>query len=159
MSMQDPISDMLTRIRNAQAVNEKQIEFPASKLKVAILTVLQDEGYINSFEELTLDDKKNKKNIRVILKYYLDKPVIEKINITINENFTYCRNGTGKKLRKSLPGTVRALINNAVIGVTKGFEKKLNLVGVGYRAQMKGKVLTLSVGYSHSVEFPMPDKV
>ena len=50
MSMQDPIADMITRIRNAQAVGEKRVKMPASKFKAAILTVLKEEGYIESFE-------------------------------------------------------------------------------------------------------------
>ena len=57
------------------------------------------------------------------------------------------------KKMKSLHGLTRTLINNMVVGVTQGYEKKLEVNGVGYRAQMKGKVLTLGLGYSHTVEF------
>jgi large subunit ribosomal protein L6 len=53
-------------------------------------------------------------------------------------------------------GTARALINSMVIGVTTGFTKKLQLVGVGYRAQMKGNVVGLSLGYSHPIEHQLP---
>jgi large subunit ribosomal protein L6 len=56
----------------------------------------------------------------------------------------------------ALSGTVRALINNAVIGVTKGFERKLTLVGVGYRAQAQGDKLNLSLGFSHPVVHQLP---
>jgi large subunit ribosomal protein L6 len=56
-------------------------------------------------------------------------------------------------------GTMRALINNMVTGVTKGFERKLNLVGVGYRAQAQGDKLNLSLGYSHPVVYQLPDGV
>jgi len=56
-------------------------------------------------------------------------------------------------------GTVRARLNNMVEGVTKGFEKKLTLVGVGYRAQVSGKSLNLSLGFSHPVAYPMPEGV
>jgi len=56
-------------------------------------------------------------------------------------------------------GTVRALVNNMVTGVSKGFEKKLTLIGVGYRAQAKGKVLNLSLGLSHPVEFAVPEGI
>jgi len=72
---------------------------------------------------------------------------------------TYCRSGSGERLRKSIIGTVRAEINNAVHGVTAGFERKLILVGVGYRAQSKGKILGLTLGFSHPVEFSVPDGV
>jgi small subunit ribosomal protein S8 len=76
MSMQDPIADMLTRIRNAQAVGGMIVEMPYSKLRLAILNVLKDEGYINDFQALTLEGKKD---IQVTLKYYQGKPVIDKI--------------------------------------------------------------------------------
>ena len=56
-------------------------------------------------------------------------------------------------------GTARALINNMVVGVHTGFEKKLELVGVGYRAQVKGKVLSLTLGFSHPVDFPIEDGI
>jgi large subunit ribosomal protein L6 len=58
-----------------------------------------------------------------------------------------------------MSGTVRALVNNMVIGVTKGFERKLNLVGVGYRAQAQGDKLNLTLGFSHPVVHQMPDGV
>jgi len=56
----------------------------------------------------------------------------------------------------AMSGTMRQLVNNMVIGVTKGFEKKLSLVGVGYKAQASGAKLNLTVGYSHPVNFDMP---
>jgi large subunit ribosomal protein L6 len=56
----------------------------------------------------------------------------------------------------AMSGTMRQLVNNMVVGVTKGFEKKLTLVGVGYKAQASGTKLNLTVGYSHPVNFDMP---
>ena len=56
----------------------------------------------------------------------------------------------------AMSGTMRQLVNNMVVGVTKGFEKKLNLVGVGYKAQAQGTKLNLTVGYSHPVNIEMP---
>lgn len=56
-------------------------------------------------------------------------------------------------------GTTRALLNNMVTGVSKGFEKKLELVGIGYRAQAQGKTLNLTVGYSHPVNFKVPEGI
>jgi len=56
----------------------------------------------------------------------------------------------------AMSGTLRQLVNNMVVGVTKGFEKKLNLVGVGYKAQAQGAKLNLTVGYSHPVNIDMP---
>lgn len=59
----------------------------------------------------------------------------------------------------AMAGTMRALIANMVVGVTDGFEKKLELRGVGYRAQAQGKKLNLQLGFSHPVEFEIPDEV
>lgn len=77
MSVQDPVADMLTCIRNAQAVGQAYVQVKTSILKTAILTVLQEEGYIESFEALTLDSKK--KVIRIKTKYYHGVSVIKKI--------------------------------------------------------------------------------
>lgn len=67
--------------------------------------------------------------------------------------------GAKKKLYRSIAGTVRANINNIIQGVTKGFEEKLTLIGVGYRAQAKGKVLSLSLGFSHPTDFNVPEGI
>jgi len=60
------------------------------------------------------------------------------------------------KFARAMSGTLRALLNNMVLGVSKGFEKKLQLVGVGYRAQAQGDILNLSLGFSHPVAHQMP---
>ena len=59
----------------------------------------------------------------------------------------------------AMAGTYRSLVNNMVTGVSKGFERKLELIGVGYRAQAKGKVLNLTLGFSHPVEYDLPEGV
>lgn len=59
----------------------------------------------------------------------------------------------------AMAGTMRSLLNNLVVGVSKGFERKLELVGVGYRAQAKGKSLNLSLGFSHSIDYPVPEGI
>ncbi len=59
----------------------------------------------------------------------------------------------------AMAGTMRSLVNNMVIGVTEGFSKQLQLVGVGYRAQMQGKVLDLSLGFSHPVKYAIPEGI
>ena len=59
----------------------------------------------------------------------------------------------------ALAGTTRALVNNMVIGVSEGFQKKLQLVGVGYRAKASGKLLELSLGFSHPVKYKLPEDV
>jgi len=59
----------------------------------------------------------------------------------------------------AMAGTMRALLNNMVVGAAEGFQKKLQLVGVGYRAQAKGKSLSLSLGFSHPVDYPVPEGI
>ena len=76
MSMSDPIADMLTRIRNAQATAKVTVLVPASKVKRAIAQVLKDEGYI---EDFAVRDQDGHPVIEIGLKYYAGKPVIEKI--------------------------------------------------------------------------------
>lgn len=76
MSMQDPVADMLTSIRNAQAMGIQKIRVPHSILKNQILNVLAAEGYIDSCEEIITA---NKKDINIVLKYFQGRPVIEKI--------------------------------------------------------------------------------
>lgn len=76
MSMQDPVADMLTCIRNAQAMGIQKIKLPHSNLKREMLKVLKEEGYINDFQVISND---NKKDLEVELKYYQGRPVIEKI--------------------------------------------------------------------------------
>ncbi len=76
MSMSDPISDMLTRIRNAQMAEKINVRMPSSKLKVAIAQVLQDEGYVERYDITNVDGKST---LEIGLKYYAGRPVIEKI--------------------------------------------------------------------------------
>lgn len=76
MSMNDPISDFLTRIRNGQQAAKKQISSPSSKVKEAIAAVLKEEGYIADF---SVSAEGNKKTMLVALKYFQGKPVIERI--------------------------------------------------------------------------------
>jgi large subunit ribosomal protein L6 len=61
--------------------------------------------------------------------------------------------------RRALHGLARALVANAVVGVTQGFKKDLDIVGVGYRAELKGKSLVVALGYSHPVDFPIPEGI
>lgn len=63
------------------------------------------------------------------------------------------------KQANALAGTTRALVNNMVIGVNDGFERKLVLIGVGYRAQAKGKVVNLTLGFSHPIDYELPEGV
>ena len=82
----------------------------------------------------------------------LVKVVIEDKNIHVQQ----ADDSTDSNMQS---GTTRALIHNMIVGLDKGFEKKLQLVGVGYRAQAKGKVLNLALGFSHPVEHALPEGV
>jgi small subunit ribosomal protein S8 len=76
MSMTDPISDMLTRIRNAQTARKPSVTLPSSKQKVAVAKVLEQEGYLSSVET---ENVEGKDTLTLGLKYYQDRPVIERI--------------------------------------------------------------------------------
>lgn len=65
----------------------------------------------------------------------------------------------GSKLARSLSGTTRSLVNNMVVGVTQGFQKTLQLQGVGYRAAAKGDTLNLVLGYSHPIDYVLPEGI
>ena len=83
------------------------------------------------------------------------------LSYTFNQNITLVQNEgevvftrpDDSKENKTIHGTTRAVFNNMVVGVTEGFQRELELIGVGYRAQLQGKNLVLNVGYSHPVEF------
>ena len=79
--------------------------------------------------------------------------------ITIEDGKVYVKRPTESKLHKSLHGLTRSLVNNMVEGVSKGFEKTLEIHGVGYRAQMQGNKLMLSLGYSHPVDMIEPEGI
>ena len=65
----------------------------------------------------------------------------------------------GSSQASALAGTTRSIVSNMVVGVNEGFEKKLELIGVGYRAQSKGKVLNLTLGFSHPIDYELPEGV
>ena len=87
----------------------------------------------------------------------LEKQLPQEMSITQEEGAIIVKRPNDLKKFKSLHGLTRSLINNMVIGVTNGFEKTLEINGVGYRAQKQGKKLVLSLGYSHPVEMEDPE--
>ena len=78
------------------------------------------------------------------------------ISVEMKDNEVVLARQTDDKSQRALHGTWRALVSNMVRGVSKGFEKKLEIVGVGYKAEMKGKKLQLVLGYSHPIVFEPP---
>ncbi len=89
----------------------------------------------------------------------LSQEISKDINVNIEDKLLTVTRNSDVKEHRSLHGLSRALINNMVIGVTNGFEKKLEIVGVGYRAAKQGKKLVLNLGYSHPIEMEDPDGI
>jgi large subunit ribosomal protein L6 len=102
--------------------------------------------------EVTLGDEIVVKGPLGILKQKASKDV----EVVKNDGEIQCRAVGDSIQAKAMSGTMRALLANMVAGVSKGFERKLTLVGVGYRAQAQGDKLNLSLGFSHPVEHKMP---
>ena len=89
----------------------------------------------------------------------LTQPVPAGLSATLDGNqLVISRSGDDRKIR-ALHGLARALMANMVTGVKDGFERKLDIVGIGYRAQVQGKAITLALGYSHPVVFPLPEGI
>ena len=89
----------------------------------------------------------------------LSTALVADVDVKLVDNQLVFAANNDSKFARSMSGTLRALLNNMVNGVSKGFEKKLQLVGVGYRAQAQGDALNLSLGFSHPVVHQMPEGV
>lgn len=89
----------------------------------------------------------------------LEQHLSKDMKIEINENIIAVTRPTENKKHKSLHGLTRTLLNNMIIGVTDGYQKVLEIVGVGYRAQKQGKKLVLNLGFSHPVEMEDPEGI
>jgi small subunit ribosomal protein S8 len=123
MSMSDPVADMLTRIRNAQRVDKNETVMPASKLKVAIAQVLKDEGYIDGFQVVPNDGKPE---LRIGLKYYAGRPVIERLERASRPGLRIYRG------RDAIPPVMNGL-GVAIVSTSKGVmtDRKARASGVG----------------------------
>jgi len=123
MSMTDPISDMLTRIRNAQTVRKTAVNMPSSKLKAALAQVLKDEGYIDGF---AFRENEGKPEIEISLKYYAGRPVIEKIERVSRPGLRIYRG------RDDIPRVMNGL-GIAIVSTSKGLmtDRKARATGIG----------------------------
>ena len=123
MSMSDPIADMLTRIRNAQAVEKAVVAMPASKLKVAIAQVLKDEGYVDGF---AVKSEGAKPQLEIALKYYAGRPVIERIERVSRPGLRVYKG------RHDIPNVMNGL-GVAIVTTPKGVmtDRKARQVGIG----------------------------
>ena len=110
MSMQDPISDMLTRVRNAQMAGKKFVDMPGSKLKAAVAQVLEDEGYISGHR---VESAEGKPRLSIELKYYNGKPVIAEI-----ERFS--KPSLRRYAGKDKMPNVRGGLGVAIVSTSKG---------------------------------------
>lgn len=107
--------------------------------------------------EVTVDEK----NLVTVKgpKGTLQEQVSKLINVEVSENEVVLTRPSDAREYRSQHGLARTLVNNMVVGVTSGYEKKLQLVGVGYRAEKKGNNLVMNLGYSHPVEMPDPEGI
>ena len=123
MSLQDPISDMLTHIRNGQARSKRQVEMPSSKLKVAVANILKEEGYVSDFR---VSDDAVKKTLIVELKYFEGKPVIETLKRVSRPSLRRYRS------KNELPTILNGL-GTAIVSTPKGVmtDKSAREQGVG----------------------------
>ncbi|MEA1939274.1 MAG: 50S ribosomal protein L6 [Candidatus Caldatribacteriota bacterium] len=102
----------------------------------------------------------NKNSIKVTgEKGTLERDICAGISIKSDENIIYVTRNSDSKLHRSLHGLSRSLINNMVMGVSSGFEKELELVGVGYRAVLEGGKMTIQAGFSHPVKIKPPEGI
>lgn len=124
MSMQDPVADMLTRIRNAQARNKTSVEMPSSKLRKSIADLLVNEGYLNSVE--IKDDENGKKSLVIELKYFEGKGVIEQLK-------RYSRPGLRQYRNKDELPSVKQGLGIAIISTSKGImsDRAARQAGIG----------------------------
>jgi len=123
MSMSDPIADMLTRIRNAQVVQKATVLMPSSKVKVAIASVLKDEGYIEDFAVTVADGKPE---LKIGLKYYVGRPVIERLERVSRPGLRVYKG------KDEIPNVMNGL-GVAIVSTPKGVmtDRKARATGVG----------------------------
>ncbi len=89
----------------------------------------------------------------------LSRPLVEGIQVEITDNTVNVKRTSDDKRTRSYHGLMRTLVSNMVDGVSKGFEKKLEIVGIGYRSEVHGNKLILHLGYSHPIDFPLPSGI
>src|SRR3569832_461787 len=89
----------------------------------------------------------------------LTQKLVDGVKVKVEDNTVTVERATNQKLHRALHGLYRALINNMIIGVSQGFQKQQELVGVGYKASAQGQTLDLVLGYSHQVVFELPAEI
>ena len=89
----------------------------------------------------------------------IDFDLPSSVTLEVNENIISVNYDENDQQSVALAGTTRSIVNNMIIGVSEGYEKKLELIGVGYRAKASGKLLELTLGFSHPIKYQLPDEV
>lgn len=89
----------------------------------------------------------------------LERQVNPELELKIEENTIYIKRPSEQKRHKSMHGLYRSLLNNMIVGVSEGYEKKLEVIGVGYRASTTGQLLELNIGYSHPIIIELPEEI
>ena len=89
----------------------------------------------------------------------IDFDLPSSVTLEVNENIISVNYDENDQQSVALAGTTRSIVNNMIIGVTEGYEKKLELIGVGYRAKASGKLLELTLGFSHPIKYTLPEGV
>ena len=120
------------------STNKKPVQFPDS-----VDVLIQDNECV--------EVKGQKGELRLNL--------ITEVAVSIDERSLNVQSTSNSKFSKAAAGTYRSLINNMIIGVSEGYEKQLELVGVGYRAKTQGKNVNLTLGFSHPVIYKIPDEI
>ena len=141
------MSEATATVASASRVARKPVQIPAGvevKIQGEDLAIKGPKGHLTF-------------PIHPLVEIVIEGSALKVINNT--KQLGHTRTGSGSKLRNAITGTFRANIANLIHGVTHNFERKLLLVGVGYKAQAKGKTLGLTLGYSHPVEFAIPEGI
>lgn len=120
-----------------------------SRIAKEVVLVPQGLEVVLNGQDLTIKSKKGQMSLRIH----------DKVRVSFADGKLHTDVADDSPEANMQSGTVRALMHNMVLGLDKGFEKKLVLVGVGYRAQAKGKVLNLNLGFSHPVNHELPEGV
>jgi large subunit ribosomal protein L6 len=119
--------------------------------RIGLEPITIEEGIEVTVDKQTVFVSGNGKEIKIVLP--------EVLSVKIEDNKLILSRSNEEKQSKSIHGTVRMLIYNAIYGIKHGYEKKLELVGVGYRARMEGNTLVMSLGWNHPIKVESPEGI
>jgi large subunit ribosomal protein L6 len=120
-----------------------------SRIGRKVIAIPKDVKVQVAEKQLTIQGPKGK----------LETPVPPGISFSVASGTLVCKRTSDERQQRAFHGMARALAQNAVKGVTEGFSKELDIVGVGYKAQVEGKKVVFALGYSHPIEFAIPEGI